>query len=104
MIFASFLSGILSKVGLYVAGGAIILALVLGTKFYISHLQAKNDQLTLELASKEATIEFLKKAAKIDADVKEHKDEIKKVIDSGDPARIKQLLDKLRNLSTQTNN
>lgn len=94
----------LSSLKLYLIGGVVIAALVFGGKFYLSHLWSKIDRLETEIASKEAENQFLKKAAKIDADLREHKDEIKEVINSGDATRIKQLLDKLRLLSTQTGN
>lgn len=98
------LSFLFSKIGGILIGSLLLAALAFGGKMYLSHLWTKVDRLETEIASKEAENQFLKKAAQIDADLREHKDEIKKTIDSGDPVRIKRLLDRLRQLSSQAPN
>ncbi|MFA5382479.1 MAG: hypothetical protein WC356_04880 [Candidatus Micrarchaeia archaeon] len=98
------LSFLFSKIGAYLIGGLLIAGLVGGGYFYVSHLRSENALLTQEVSTQKDTIEFFKKAAKIDIETKEHKDEIKEVIQSGDPQRVHDLLRKLRQLSAPPTN
>ena len=89
---------LMSTVGRYLVGGALIAALSGFGWLYVSHLQNENKSMKIEIsdlqqmvADRDATIDFLKKAAKIDAETNRLKDEIKEAVKSGDSGRINEL-------------
>jgi len=88
----------------YIVGGFLIAGLVGGGYLYVSQLRTENQTLKAENKAQADTIEFFKKAAQIDTETKEHKDEIKEVIQSNDPKRVHELLLRLRRLSAPPTN
>jgi len=64
---------------------------------------AKVSKLKGEIRDQKVVIEFFKKAARIDADTAREKEAIHEAVNSGDPRRIHDVLNRLRQLSAADN-
>lgn len=92
------ISWLMSKFGAYLVGGLLVSLLAGGGWLYVRHIQNKNESMKIEIsdlhqavADRDATIDFLKKAAKIDAETNKLKDDIKDAVKSGNHGRIDEL-------------
>jgi hypothetical protein len=89
--------GIITKIKIGVA-----ILLLLAAAYFVwkyRHMQGVITAQAEQIKNQTATIDFLKTAAKIDADTANHQEEINEVVKSGDPQRKFDLLRKLRDLS-----
>jgi hypothetical protein len=90
---------ITSRLGGWIVGAALLTAVSTVGYLWIGSLRADVKQLEAKNQVQADTIEFFKKAAKIDVDTAKVQEEINEVVKSGDPQRRLDLLRKLRKMS-----
>jgi hypothetical protein len=93
-------SWLISKVGLYVIGGALIATLLGGGYWYVSHLRAENALQKVVIEQQQQAIEYYQKAAEIDVDTAKEKERLHEIIQSGDPQRVLDYFRRMRELSS----
>jgi len=90
---------ITSRLGGWLVGGLLVAILAGGSYLWIGSLRSEVSTLKAENQVAKDTIDFFKKAAKINVETAKVQEEINEVVKSGDPQRKLDLLIKLRKMS-----
>jgi len=81
--------------------GVLVVVLAVSAYFYLNYnrMQAKIATLEVVVAQQTQAIEFYQKAQAIDVNTAKQKEEVKKIIDEGDPQKIIDFFERMKKLS-----